>query len=335
MNRELRNTLMLAFLAVAAGAYMYFVESERPVAEEVQPGEGEKLFPGLSAVNVEEVGIADEKGSFTVFQKANGEWEVRDGDRRHLADPSAVGDLVSALAAIRGRMIETDENVPDSSFGLDHPPRTVWFREKSKDQIDILIGGDSPLGNSRYIRVDLDGPVYVTAAHTLYPFERKTEDLREKKLVNAEPAQVFRAVVRWGEKGTGETVLERGKDGWKFAAGPEGKIDVDRLDDFLSELRLLRAVKFSGEGEDSFGKYGLDRPVLEAELYGEDGKLLDKVRFGSVEKSSEGTWTWSSRSGEIVTISKFSRDQMPSGPDYLMVKEAPPAEAPETPAPAP
>ncbi len=321
MNKELRNTLLLAAVTLALGGYMWFVESKKPAETEAdKKEEGTRVFT-VEVKDVEEIGF-EGSSTMTVVQSAPETWQVTSLGKTYEGDQASAGDLVSALNSLKARKLELDGGkATDADFGLDNPKQKITLKLKGKPPSVFMLGGNSPIQASRYIRLDKD--TYVAKSFDLQPFERSPDDLRNKKLVRTEPAKVFKVTVHWRGSVNRDAELNRTPDGWKFSDPKLGKVDTNHLEDFLSELRLLRAAKFTGEGESAFADRGIDIAQLDVTLSGEKGDLLDRVRFGVKEPQTDGTWVWSDKFGEIVQVSKFSMDQMPSGPDWLTVKDEP------------
>lgn len=320
MNRELRNTLVLAVIAISVGSYMLFVESRKTVPDESVEKEDGSAILSIKADSVEEVVFAG-KSEFRLVQSAPEKWQVRIQGTAHDADPASVADLVSAFNSLRARKLEMGAQVSDNDLGLDIPVQTLIISLKGGSRYELRLGGETPMPGSRYLR--LGGETYAAKSFALHPFDRTPEDLRNKKLVRTEPAKVYRVRVRWGAEVNAEVEMARTAEGWKFSDPSAGKVDVNHLEDFLSELRLLRVSKFSGKGQESFRDYGIDNAVMDVVLYDEKDELLDRVRLGVKDPATEGTWTWSDNFGELVQVSKFSVDQLPKNPDWLKVKDTP------------
>ncbi len=319
MDKDLRNTLVLAAIALAAGSYMYFVESRKPekTAEEGKPDDTVKVV-SLEAASVEEI-LIEGAAPMNLRQTAPEVWEVDTKEKAFPGDPGSIGDLITSLSLLKGRKIEIPAGAADSDFGLEKPAVKLTVKRKTLPPVVIAAGGESPISGSQYLRVD--GATYVVQSYDLNPLQRTAEDFRNKQLVKADPAKVYKVEIAFGGAIPDDRVLLREAGGWKFHRSIDGKVDVNHLEDFLSELRILKAWKFSGKGEESLKEYGLDVYRLDVKLYGEKGELLDSIRFGVLDPETQGSWVWSQNYGEIVQITKFSMDQMPQTPTWLTVNE--------------
>ncbi|MGH7856453.1 MAG: DUF4340 domain-containing protein, partial [Candidatus Binatia bacterium] len=115
-----RNTVAIAVLFLALGAYLYFVESEK-VREE---GKKQTL---VSLATGEVAGVTleyPEKGQTIVLKKTAGGWRMQQPLEAE-ADQAAVDNLVRAIAdAELKRTLEGDAG-PPATYGLEKPETVV------------------------------------------------------------------------------------------------------------------------------------------------------------------------------------------------------------------
>ncbi len=160
-----RTTILLLVVAVALGAYLYFVpapEAEEEVTEQrateaVLTFESQQVT-GMTITNVET------GGEITVTRSPNG-WDITT-DATVAGDEITIGPAVATIAALTADTViptVTDFSV----FGLMTPQLTIELRGDSGVLATLAVGERNPSGGARYVRVDQQDRVFVVSDYVL------------------------------------------------------------------------------------------------------------------------------------------------------------------------
>ena len=139
------STLILLVVALGLGGYLYFVESERPVADE---NAKKKVFT-YDAAKINQVQIKSSGGEVTALRKgANDTWTIVQPVEAP-ADRNSVSDVVTNLANLEEQRV-VDENAADlKAYGLAEPRIDVTFHvDGDKEPKRILLGEKTPASSA-------------------------------------------------------------------------------------------------------------------------------------------------------------------------------------------
>ncbi len=257
--RGVRSTLVLLGVALALGAYIYFVESERPPA-----GTADPLEPAfdVESDDIDSLSVTASNGDRTVIEK--------DGDRWRIVEPFAVNvdvtqvvSLTSSLASLEvQRVVAGPEDAPDpAAFGLTTPAIEVGFGTADGDDARLLIGERSPAGNDLYATVAGSNRVFLISGFLDTTFDQTTFDLRDKSILDITRNEVDSLEI----EGPDLSVRLRKADGeWSLASPIEARADLGVTDGLVGRLSngRMTAIEEESVDADALAPYGLDDPRL-------------------------------------------------------------------------
>src|SRR5260221_7781751 len=146
--RGLRSTLALILVLAGLGAYIYFVTWKQPDAK---AGKQEKVFPTVSAQDVQELKIKSESGDVSTLKKSGDNWEIASPvqARASEADVSAITGALPGLEIVR----VIDENPSNlKEYGLEAPRVEVDFKGAAKSTGRLILGDKTATGASLYAK---------------------------------------------------------------------------------------------------------------------------------------------------------------------------------------
>ena len=173
------STLILLVVALGLGGYLYFVESERPVADENAKA---KVFT-YDAAKINQVQIKSSSGEVTALRKgANDTWTIvqpvagAGGSQQRQRSRHESGEP-------RRRSRVVDENAADlKAYGLAEPRIDVTFHvDGEKEPKRILLGeknADRTSASTRSFRRAIESSSSATALETAA--DKSTFDFRDK-----------------------------------------------------------------------------------------------------------------------------------------------------------
>ena len=257
--RGARSTLVLLVVALALGAYIYFVESARPPAG--TPAPLESAFD-VESDDIDSLSVTAGNGDRTVIEK--------DGDRWRIVEPFPVNvdvtqvvSLSSSLASLEvQRVVAEPEDAPDlEAFGLAEPTIEVGFTTADGADARLLIGGRSPAGNDLYATVAGSNRVFLSSGFLDTTFDQTTFDLRDKSILDITRNEVDSLEI----SGPEVAVRLRKADGeWSLVSPIEARADLGVTDGLVGRLSTGRMSAIEAESADAeaLGPWGLDDPRL-------------------------------------------------------------------------
>ena len=170
------STLILLVVALVLGGYLYFVESERPVADEnAKP----KVF-SYDAANINQVQVKSSAGEVTTLRKGeNDTWTIVQPAEAP-ADRNSVSEVVTNLATLEEQRV-VEENAADlTAYGLAEPRMDVTFHvEGEKEPRRILFGEKTPANSGVYAKLPTSNRVFLVPSTIETVVDKSTFDFRD------------------------------------------------------------------------------------------------------------------------------------------------------------
>lgn len=282
-KRTVAMLITLGVLAALAGVYAYLRLKPAPEAPALEEGARKELSKLDEAKLVKIVLSERPEGTLTLLKK-DGAW-VLDPPYPVKLDESTVSDLVYSFTALFAERTIEEQPSNLAQYGL-VPPRAVaraWLDDGTVKT--ILLGDETPAGNTYYLQVEGDPAVYTVWMNHGQHFHWRAVDLRSKALlttIKAEEVTYYKARLRSGET---IEVIEKTPDELKqFQLGfgkflmvkpfpaPRG-VDAEKFDPLLQGIAAITIAEFVDDAPASLAPYGLERPW---------GELLVRDKAGSL-----------------------------------------------------
>jgi len=253
-----RNTVILALVVAALGAFLYFYEirgqEERAEAEEA----AKRLFQGVSAEEIDAIVLIASGGERVSLERSEAGWRITE-PVRFPADEIRTDSLTSSLASLSSEAV-FEEPEPLEEYGIGADP-SIRFSVGELEHA-LHIGNKTPVGGNTYVKTGEGAQVYAVKTYHATSLTRSLPELRESKMLDFDRDAVDRIEAKWPGAGV---VLEKGEEGWRLLEPVETPADPDTVDALLSDLKFLRADGFIDEVPPD-AEVGLDTPAFEVEL---------------------------------------------------------------------
>lgn len=274
------STLILLVVALGLGGYLYFVESERPVADENAKA---KVFSYDSA-KITQVEIKSSSGEVTSLRKgANDTWTiVRPAEAP--ADRNSISDVVTNLANLEEQRV-VDENATDlKAYGLAEPRVDVTFHvDADKEPKRILFGEKTPASSGTYAKLASNNRVFLVNTTVETAVDKSTFDFRDKAAIAFDQTKVTSLELAAGS----ETIrLEKSGEEWKLVKPVQAPADFVSVNGVIGQLQSAQMTQLKDRPEDvkDLKQYGLDRPAVVATI----GTGASSVRFELGKEADSG-----------------------------------------------
>ncbi len=252
--RGMKSTLALLVILIGVVAYIYFVDSKKPVNDTEAK---EKAFTGVTADDIEELQIKSGEGETSRLQKVDGKWQLVEPVKVE-ADNTEASNIASSLATIDIQRV-VDENASNlKEYGLDPPRVDVAFRAKGKKDLQrILIGEKTPTGGDVYAQVQGSKRVFLVNSFLDGTFNKNTFALHDKKVLtfDREKADSLELV-------SPDKTLQFAKKGneWSMVKPVAARADFGAVEGALERVSSVQMQGITAQDGDDPKKYGLDKP---------------------------------------------------------------------------
>jgi hypothetical protein len=278
-----RTTAVLALVALALGAFIWFYEIEGEADRKAAEQEEKHLFPGLDSGAIEWISLETSDGVAVRLERRDARWRLTE-PFDFPADAVAVDAMAGALADLaQEQAIEAGQ--PLSVYGLaEEDARRVEFGT-AQEAHALRIGRKAPLGSNTYVARGSDDAVFTVPTWRTNALSEELLDLRDRRVLAFDAAAVRRLEASWpgghvvavrsGETGGGDDADEAADEagppdgGWRLVEPLDARADADRIDGLLSDLTYLRADGFVDEALDDT-EAGLAPPDFAISLHLED-----------------------------------------------------------------
>lgn len=305
--RGLKSTIALAVVLAGLGAYIYFVEWNKPAAG---AEEKTKAFT-VTADQIEEVEIKQAGGDTSRLRMETSGWQLVEPAKAP-ADPSELSSVTSNLSTLEVQRV-VDENPGDlAQYGLNPPRVDVGFRLKGeKDFRRLHIGEKTPTGGDLYARRADEKKVFLISSFLDSTFNRTSFDLRDKSVLEFERDKADTV-----EIARGSNVIQFAKSGgtdWKIVKPIAARGDFGAVEALVTRLSSGQMQKLVAPEGSDLRQYGLDKPSLVATV--STGSARASLALG--RKDGEATYAKDLSRPAVFTVEQsFVADLEKALPDY-------------------
>lgn len=257
MIRGLRSTLVLAAVLAGLGAYIYFVESERPTSEEAANAKA-SVFE-IEASAIDGITVSSSSGERSVLRKQDDTWRLVEPVEAD-AEALQVSGLTDAIAGLEIERVVDDSATEIGAFGLADPRIEISFTVDGGDEPHRLqIGEQTATGGDLYARIDDERRVFLIASYRESTFDKSPFDFRDKAILAFDRDQVDSVELTRPT----DTVRAARQDGqWRLAEPWSVRADSPTMESLLTRLSTLQMKSIASEGDEDvdLSTYGLADP---------------------------------------------------------------------------
>ena len=260
-----RSTLALLVVFLALGAYVYFVELERPPASETPPNE--QLFDWESdAITGLTLGSGVDATELSRTDDAEG-WRIT-APVDTAADDAQVSSIATALTSLEIPRVIGEEASDLEPFGLAEPTVEVAVVVTGEpEEHRLLIGDTTPTGGERYAKLAASDRVFLVASHLNTTFGKSTFALRDKTILDFETGDVEEFQV---DSDGISLRFTKDSNEWRMTEPWDVRADFSTVEGTVGRLSSgeMRAIVVEApdesESDDPLAMYGLSEPHVTA-----------------------------------------------------------------------
>ena len=256
--RGIRSTLALLVIALLLGAYIYFVEADRPPAGTAEPLA--TVFE-MNSDDIDSLSVTSTGGVHTKLQKTDDRWQLVEPFRGNV-DVTKVVSLSSSLASLEmQRVVAEPEDAPNlEMFGLSAPRIEVGFTTTTDEDARLQIGERTPTGSDLYATVAASNRIFLISGFLEDTFDQTTFDLRDKSILDIVRNDVDALEISGGDL---SIRLEKDDSQWALVRPIAAAADLGTTDGLVGRLSTGQMVAVDAEDTDVLEPYGLNQPRVQ------------------------------------------------------------------------
>jgi hypothetical protein len=173
-------------------------------------------------------------GEVENLTREGGKWRMTE-PKPLAADQDAVSALTTNLVALNADKVIEEKADDLKPYGLADPTLTVQIKRKDGKTDEVLFGDDTPTGSGSYAKLAGDPRVVTVASFVKSAFDKRPEDLRDKRLLTFDQDKLTRVALQ----AKGQTV-EFGKDAqneWQILKPRPLRADSSSVTGLVDKLR--------------------------------------------------------------------------------------------------
>jgi hypothetical protein len=259
-----RSLLLLTVVALALGAYIYFVEMPRDTTD---PATRKDQLFSVEAAAIEELEVRASNGTTTTLKKEGDDWRITAPETLD-ADETQVSSILNTIESAEIQRVLDANPASVADFGLDPPRYSIAFRKAGDAQpTRLLLGQKTPTGADLYARIDGDPRLLLISGYLEDSLHKTIFDLRDKTVLKFTRDAVDTISV--DAKGAPAITLTKKGEQWRLTAPVDARADFGVADSLISRLeqaRMKSIVPAEAQTPADMKKYGLDAPQAQVTL---------------------------------------------------------------------
>ena len=270
--RGLWSTIALIAVLGGLGAYIYFVESDRPASTSVEGEPAREKFFTVETDKINEIRI-NYKGETTLLRKEASGWKLVEPMAVD-ADPPEAISLAQAITNLESVRKVVDNPSDLAQFGLSDPQTIVDFKAEGGASGSFKLGSKNPTQSEIYAMKGGTNTVVLVSAFQESSFNKEPFALRDKRILKFDREKADTLALA---KGATSIQLARSGSEWKVVKPVEARSDYSAVEGFITRLSSANMSKLVEEKPADLAKYGLDKPVMTVTIGAGSAKTVLEV----------------------------------------------------------
>jgi Domain of unknown function (DUF4340) len=245
---KMRQLLVATVVLAALAGALYWSNHRKATSDAVTaaPSASNAKVIALTQSDISKLEVKKKDGDDVVLNRTGAlSWKIT-SPKPLVADQDAVSSLLYNLSPMDGATL-IDEKASDlKQFGLAEPEAQVSATEKDGKTHTVLVGDETPTGDSAYVMVSGESKVYSVSKNTKTNLDKGLKDLRDKRLMPVDFDKLTSV-----EIGGGRLHLTFGSDAGKWTVRSPANLrgDTSKMETIIEKLRTSTMDPSSPETE--------------------------------------------------------------------------------------
>jgi Domain of unknown function (DUF4340) len=182
---KMRQLLVATIVLAALAATLYWSNHRKPASDTVTaaPSATNAKVISLTQDDISKLEVKKKDGDDVVLNRAGASnWKIT-SPKPLVADQDSVSTILYNLSPMDGATLIEEKPADLKQFGLAEPEAQVTATGKDGKTHTVLVGDETPTGDSAYVMVSGDSKVYSVPKNTKANLDKGLKDLRDKRLM--------------------------------------------------------------------------------------------------------------------------------------------------------
>jgi hypothetical protein len=182
---KMRQLLVATIVLAVLGATLYWSNHRKPTNDTViaSPSASNAKVISLTQVDISKLEVKKKDGDDVVLNRTGASnWKIT-APKPLVADQESVSSILYNLSPMDGATLIDEKAADLKQFGLAEPEAQVSATGKDGKTQTILVGDETPTGDSAYVMVSGESKVYSVPKNTKANLDKGLKDLRDKRLM--------------------------------------------------------------------------------------------------------------------------------------------------------
>lgn len=274
MKRSLNLAIASILLAALAGVLYWSNHHQNnkptPAAAETGP-----IVLKADPAAVTALTIQTKAAPAVSLARNNGAWQIV-APQSMPADQEQVSMLLSSLSPLTAQELVTPSAANFDQYGLAAPSVEIDLTQKGQPEQKLLLGDDTPVGNSTYAMLAGSPRVYTIASYAKSALTKTADDLRDKRLITIPADQMSRIDLTHAGAAI---VLAHNAGNWALQKPAPYRTDSLAADSLASALAGAQMETTQPPAKELATAYANAKPVATVQVTGPSGTQSLDVRM--------------------------------------------------------
>lgn len=182
---KMKQLIAAAIVLAALAGTLYWSNHRKPATDSASASSSSPAVKvvSLKQDDISKLEVKIKSGDDVVLNRVGpSSWKIT-SPRPLIADQDPVSTILYNLSPMDGATVIDEKPSDLKQFGLAEPEAQVSATEKDGKTHTILVGDDTPTGDSAYVMLSGDPKVYSVPKNTKTSFDKGLKDLRDKRLL--------------------------------------------------------------------------------------------------------------------------------------------------------
>jgi Domain of unknown function (DUF4340) len=271
--------ILIASIVLAGLMGLLYWSDRHPPADKTitatpTPTEPAPQILALKEEDISRVELKKKNGDQVVLAKDdNGKWQIT-APKTVGVDDAAVSGMLSAMSALNSERLVEGKTTNPARYGLAQPEIEINVTDKSGSH-KLLIGDNTPTGNSAYAQLAGDPRVFTVAGFTKTSFDKGLNDLRDKRLITADADKITRLELNVKQQ---SIEFSRDKQQWQIIKPKPLRADDAKVEALVRKLTDAKMDAGAGPDDKAAENFASGSAVAVARVTTETGTQQLEVR---------------------------------------------------------
>jgi hypothetical protein len=228
--------LMIAAVVLAALSGVLYWSNRHPASENTAKAsvDSPPKILELKQEDISKIQIRKKGGGAVDLAKTSaGKWEITSPNPLG-ADQESVSSLLSSVSTLNSERLVDDKPTDLNQYGLAQPALEIDIATKDAKPQKLLVGDDTPVGNSVFAKLAADPRVFTIASYNKTSLDKSANDLRDKRLLTLDFDKLSQLELVTRKQ---DIQFGRNKQEWQIVKPKPSRADNSQVEEIVRKLR--------------------------------------------------------------------------------------------------